>query len=445
MQMGDALVSTGLAAVGFNSVHLDDCIMNTQRNPTTNELEADPIRFPSGFKALGDYLHNRNISFALYTASSTSTCGGYPASKGYETLDAQTFAAWGTDYLKVDGCGDPTYYPTGYKLMGEALQNTNRSIVFSCSWPAYLGTDETVKPFSTMIADGCNLWRNYLDQGPTSGYLQGILEHFGNYSTTLAEWTGPGYYNDPDQLLIGLDCISDDLARSQMALYSILAAPLIMGNDVRKIKPSHLQILLNKDAIAVNQDPAVKAGIRLGGTAAQNAPTQVWYRSLANGDVAVALYNAGPAPSHPWHTNCDANAFNTTTNGYYAPKNPQPSSWCTIPEAFSEDLMNWYCCNTEDCAGYNYSSITNSGCWFTDTDGGFVAAENITGYVKNGFVPPSGSTQVISVDFASIGLFPGDPITVYDIWAQQVIMVTNASSYNATVPWQGTAFVRLSQ
>ncbi len=101
MTSADALVSTGLAAAGYNEVHLDDCIISSQRDPTTNKLVADPDRFPSGFKALGDYIHARNLTFGFYTAISSSTCSGLPGSRGYEELDAQTFASWGVDYLKV--------------------------------------------------------------------------------------------------------------------------------------------------------------------------------------------------------------------------------------------------------------------------------------------------------------------------------------------------------
>ncbi len=99
------------------------------------------------------------------------------------------------DYLKADGCGAADYYPTGYPAMGAALQASGRNITFSCSWPAYLGDDESQKPFASMIEAGCNLWRNYLDMGPTVGYLQGILRHFGQYSDVLARWAGPGHWN----------------------------------------------------------------------------------------------------------------------------------------------------------------------------------------------------------------------------------------------------------
>lgn len=175
----DALISTGLAAAGFSSVHLDDCIMAPERDRTTHELLADPVRFPSGFQALGTYFHERNLTFAMYTAESDTTCAGLPGSRGFEALDARTFAGWGADYLKADGCGDPTYYAQGYAAMGAALQATGRPIEFSCSWPAYLGSDETQKPFGAMVGDGCNLWRNYIDMGPTVGVSESASDGLG--------------------------------------------------------------------------------------------------------------------------------------------------------------------------------------------------------------------------------------------------------------------------
>ncbi len=382
-EQADALVSGGFLAAGYDTIHLDDCIVAKQRNSTTQRLEADPIRFPSGFAALGSYLHDRGVKFGVYTAISSTTCGGYPGSKGFEQLDADTFSEAGADYIKADGCGDPAYYPLGYPALGAALQATGRDIVYSCSWPAYLGDDEAAKPFAAFIASGCNLWRNYLDMGPTGGYAAGVLEHFGNYSRALAEWAGPGHFHDADMLLAGVEGVPEDLMQSQLALYCILALPLIMGNDLRAVSPRARAMLLNRGALAINQDPAGRAGVRL--TA---GPQQVWLRPLANGDVAVALYNAGPPPAHPWHTPCPA--FNATPGGRFVPSEPQPQGWCS--PALGQDLLEWYCCNTEDCAGYFFSAATGAGCMLKDVEGGWVPGDaNTTSYTKQGFIKPSGA------------------------------------------------------
>merc|ERR1711871_1628444 len=126
------------------------------RDPSTGALQPEPSRFPSGMAALGDHIHSKGATFGLYTAESSTTCGGYPASAGNEELDAKTFASWGVDYLKVDGCGQLDYYRDGYRAMGKALRESGRDIVYSCSWPAYIGSNESVKPFPEMIMDGCN-------------------------------------------------------------------------------------------------------------------------------------------------------------------------------------------------------------------------------------------------------------------------------------------------
>ena len=207
--------------------------LNPIRDPLTGRLVPNATRFPAGMQALGDYMHARGacaarrvsrsgstrtpsapppssdpdtragVKFGQYTAESSGTCAGYPASKGHEAIDAQTFADWGVDYLKVDGCGDPTYYADGYKLMGAALAATGRDITYSCSWPAYVGDNETQKPFATYIADGCNLWRNWDDIDCNWNSLSSIIQHWGDYGATLVKFAGPGHVHDPDMLLIG--------------------------------------------------------------------------------------------------------------------------------------------------------------------------------------------------------------------------------------------------
>jgi len=279
---------------GYKGIHMDDCWeqKSPSRDPCTGELVPEPTRFPNGMKVLGDYIHSKNATFGLYTAESPTTCGGYPASADHEDLDAKTFASWGVDYMKVDGCDQTgAYYKHGYKAMGTALQNSGRDIVYSCSWPAYTGSNESTKPFDEYIADGCNLWRNYADIQCNWDSLSDIIEHWGQYCRVLQPSAGPGHWHDMDMLLIGNGCVTEDEERTQMALWSILASPLIMGNDLRpgKVSDASKAILQNRDAIAVNQDPLGKMGLRLEET---STATQTWFRELSNGDVAVALYNA---------------------------------------------------------------------------------------------------------------------------------------------------------
>ena len=287
---------------------------NPRRDPVTQELSGDKIRFPSGIGSLGQYIRDKGLGFAMYTAESVSTCGGYPASKGYEDLDAKTFASWGTTYLKVDGCGDSNYYPTGYQKMGEALNNSGADIVYSCSWPAYIGDNETTKPFDTFIADGCNLWRNWDDIQCDWGSLSSIIDHWGDYGPSLQPYAGPGHWHDADMLLIGNGCITLEEERTQMAIWSIIASPLIMGNDMRNVSADSKKILFNKDAIAVNQDSLGRMGLRL--SASNSDPQQVWYRELANGDIAVALYNKQGQPQAAI-TGPPCESWDAVTGGYY--------------------------------------------------------------------------------------------------------------------------------
>ena len=301
--VADSLLSTGLAAAGYTRVHVDDCYQGSApgsglgRDYVTGALQADSIRFPAGMAALGAYLHSRGLSFGHYSAASVNTCDGFPGSKDFEFIDAETFAGWGVSYLKLDGCaiprGDHSYYATGFARMGAALNATGRSIVFSCSWPAYLGDDERTKPFAALIAMGCNLWRNWHDIQCRSDSLFSIIDHFGDYSRVLAPFAGPGHWHDPDQLLIGAGCLTADEERTQMAVWSILAAPLLMGNDPRNLPQASLAILTNAHAIAVDQDSMGRMGGRL--EASANATTQRWWRALENGDVAVGLMNRGLA------------------------------------------------------------------------------------------------------------------------------------------------------
>lgn len=425
---------------------MDDCWeeKNPPRDPVTKQLRADSVRFPNGMKALGDYIHGKGLGFAIYTAESTETCGGYPASLGNEMLDAQTFASWGVDYLKVDGCGNNADYPTGYAAMGAALEASGRPIVYSCSWPAYIGSNETVKPFGTMIMDGCNLWRNWDDIQCNWGSLGSIIDHWGDWGAVLAPYAGPGHWHDPDMLLIGNGCVSTDEERTQMAIWSIVAGPLIMGNDMRNVSQTSKAILTNADAIAVNQDPMGQMGVRLDNSS--SAPTQRWARNLANGDVAVALYNKAGAGQPPIPVGT-CPQWNHTTGGYYeacggSAGNVGQFSGLTRAQAQAA------CCNNPLCAGFSFepdaTGSTGGGYYKGNAMCGFVNDAGAEGYDKAGQIPSaSGQAVDITINFADINLY--GQVKVYDIWAQQQVAITTGSYTAKAVPYHGTAFLRLSQ
>lgn len=156
------MVSRGYLSVGYEYIIVDDCWLSKSRDPITGKLLPDPERFPSGIKLLADYVHSKGLKFGIYEDYGTLTCGGYPGSIDHLELDAQTFAEWGVDYVKLDGCyADIKQMDTGYPQMGEFLNKTNRPMVYSCSWPAY--QEGTIQPNYEKIAKYCNLWRNYDD------------------------------------------------------------------------------------------------------------------------------------------------------------------------------------------------------------------------------------------------------------------------------------------
>ena len=436
---------------GYDTIHIDDCWETKvpPRDPTTGRLVPNATRFPKGFAGLADYVHGLGVQFGIYSDEGTKTCGGYPGSKGHEKIDAQTFSDWGVDYLKLDGCNNAAAdYPAGYLAMGEALRAAGqRPITYSCSWPAYLGGDENTKPFGQMAAAGCNLWRNWDDIQCNWKSLESIIDHWGDYGPALQKAAGPGHWNDPDMLLVGNDCITDDEAETQMAMWSLFAAPLIMGNDARKIStPRARATLLNAHAIAVNQDPLGKQGLRV--TNASSAATQVWARELADGDVAVGLYNklGGGTPWTPPPIptgNCPA--WNHTTGGYVEAAGGASGDVGSFG-GLSAAAAQKACCANPKCVGFSFDPSNGSGFYKGNAAGGFVRNGAYEGYTLSGQIPPAnggGKPADITVDFAAdLGL--KGPVDVFDIWAQKTAGTFTGSYTAKGVAVHGTAFLRLS-
>ncbi len=447
----DALHKNKYIELGYTGIHMDDCWeeKNPPRDPNTGRLRPNSTRFPSGLKALGDYIHAKGATFGLYTAESPTTCGGYPASApNHEKIDAETFASWGVDYLKVDGCGPKDYYKGGYKAMGEALEESGRDIVYSCSWPAYINNgNETIQPFNEFIMDGCNLWRNWHDIQCNWQSLSSIIDHWGDYGSSLVPYAGPGHWHDMDMLLIGGHCISEDEERTQMAIWAISAAPLIMGNDLRNVSVNSKNILLNKDAIAVNQDALGQMGLRLTKTA--DAPTQIWARNLENGDVAVALYNKDSAKTiePPFdNSTCGTQQLQwvETTDGYYeacggAKGNIGSFEGKSLKEVQSE------CCDNVECAGFSFNPKSGDGFYKNNANCGVTKSNMYIGYTRKSAIPipPSNRTTAdITITFSDVHLY--GKIQVYDIWQQQLIGTFHNSYTSKNIPYHGTSFLRLS-
>lgn len=296
-EVADAFVDRGLQEAGYEFVVIDDG-WQIDRDPEGNIIE-HPERFPSGIKALADYIHARGLKFGLYSDAGYKTCGGLPGSRGYEYQDARSYASWGVDYLKYDWChtGHQSA-PDSYALMKDALVKAGRPIVFSiCEW----GVSQ---PWEWAPGVG-HLWRTTFDIRPCwdCGELthsNGVrIENFIGFTKILdqqvglAGYAGPGHWNDPDMLEVGNGDLSYDENVAHFSLWCILAAPLMLGNDPRSMSEEILAIVTNKEAIAVNQDPLGRQGRKV----RDDGDFEVWSKELHDGTRAVVLFNRSEYPA----------------------------------------------------------------------------------------------------------------------------------------------------
>ncbi|XP_064606127.1 LOW QUALITY PROTEIN: alpha-N-acetylgalactosaminidase-like [Liolophura sinensis] len=284
MEMADRMVADGYRDAGYTYVNIDDCWASKQRDANFR-LQADPKRFPDGIKNLAKYVHSKGLKLGIYGDFGILTCGGYPGSKFFLQTDAQTFAEWEVDMLKLDGCySDLSDMDVGYPLMSEFLNKTGRPILYSCSWPAYIVGSGI--PNYPKIAKYCNIWRNYADVQDSWDSVINIIEYYGNDTGNFSAVAGPGNFNDPDMLILGDFGLSYQQQRAQMALWAIMASPLFMSTDLRKIDPQSKNLLLNTNVIAINQDPLGIQGKRL----VTEGAIEVWARPiLPHGSVAFAV------------------------------------------------------------------------------------------------------------------------------------------------------------
>ncbi len=287
-QTADAMVSTGMKDAGFQYVIIDDC-WQTSRDRDGNII-ADPQKFPSGIKALADYIHGKGLKFGIYSDAGTKTCGGRPGSRGYEFQDARQYAAWGVDYLKYDWCSTTTQDAHAtYALMRQALDASGRPIVFSlCEWG-------TAKPWLWAKGIG-NLWRTTGDimdkwdgrkKWPGGDCCANGMLVILDMQDGLESYAGPGHWNDPDMLEVGNGGMTNTEYQSHFSLWSILAAPLIAGNDLRNMTPEIHGILTNKEVIAVDQDSLGREGRRVH----KDGDLEIWAKQLAGGNRAAVLFN----------------------------------------------------------------------------------------------------------------------------------------------------------
>ncbi|WP_327691531.1 ricin-type beta-trefoil lectin domain protein [Streptomyces sp. NBC_00461] len=298
-QAADAMVSSGMKAAGYQYVVVDDCWFNPQRDGAGN-LQADPNKFPSGMKALGDYIHSKGLKFGIYEAPNERTCaqavGNYPGStgsKGHEAQDAASFASWGVDYLKYDWCsssGTRDQQVAQFTLMRDALRATGRPIIYSInpnSLHAITGSTYNwgeVADLWRTTEDLLDVWQN----GNTNSYPMGVGNVL-DIDAPLAAQSGPGHWNDPDMLVVGRPGLTLTESQSHFALWSLLSAPLIAGNDIRTMSSDVSAILRNPRLLAVNQDSLGAGGRRV----RDDGNTEVFAKPLSDGSVAVGLFNRG--------------------------------------------------------------------------------------------------------------------------------------------------------
>ncbi|MCE4554300.1 glycoside hydrolase family 27 protein [Roseateles cellulosilyticus] len=285
-KQADAMAESGMRDAGYQYIVIDDCWQKSR--DADGNIQADPERFPSGIKALADYVHGKGLKFGLYSDAGSLTCGGRPGSAGHEFQDARQYARWGVDYLKYDWCHTgPRNAEAAYTIMAKALRESGRDIVLSiCEW----GTDHPERWGPTVG----HLWRTTGDiydawegQKDWSMGMTNILD----LQVERAAAAGPNGWNDPDMLEIGNGGMTVTEYESHFSLWAMLAAPLIAGNDMSKMDADTVRILTNKDVIAVDQDPLGKQGRRV----LRQGDLEVWVRPLQAGEFAAVLFNRGKA------------------------------------------------------------------------------------------------------------------------------------------------------
>lgn len=291
MSMADVMVSSGLADCGYKYVVIDDCWSCRERD-SQGRLVADPKKFPHGMKYVADYIHSRGLKFGMYNCAGNLTCAGFPGGFEHEYTDAETYAAWGVDYLKYDYCYHPMTIPGDvmYKRMAIALANCGRNILFSaCSWGAD-NTREWIKE------TGANMWR-------TTGDINDSWKSVKELCLLAPVSTKYGAINcfpDMDMLIngmhsrgnVGVSGCTDNEYRLHFSMWALLGSPLMIGCDIRSMDEFTRQTLMNREVLAINQDPDYNQAYDASRSALQERnETPVYVRLLANGDLAIGFFN----------------------------------------------------------------------------------------------------------------------------------------------------------
>ena len=286
-ETADAMVQHGLKDAGYQYVNIDDCWHGTRDE--NGNIRPDPQRFPSGMKALADYVHSKGLKLGIYSDAGATTCGGKPGSRGYEYQDARTYAAWGIDYLKYDWCDTKGLSAVGaYTTMRDALRKAGRPILFSiCEWGDNKPWDwaKEVGHSWRTTGDITACWNCEVNHGSWTSF--GVMSIVDKQSG-LRVHSGPGQWNDMDMLEVGMGMTPDE-DRAHFSLWAMMNSPLILGHDLRSMSETTRQIVTNREVIGINQD---KLGIQAW-RAVKDGEIEVWLKPLANDEWAVMLLNRG--------------------------------------------------------------------------------------------------------------------------------------------------------
>lgn len=288
--MADAMVASGMKDAGYQYVNIDDC-WHGQRDADGN-IQPDPRTFPSGMKALADYVHGKGLKLGIYSDAGNTTCAGRPGSRGHEYQDALAYARWGIDYVKYDWCDTKDINPVAaYTTMRDAIRKAGRPMLFSiCEW----GDNQ---PWDWAAAIG-HSWRTTGDIAPcwNCEHSHGSWSSLGvlailDKQAKLRKFAGPGHWNDMDMLEVG-NGMSEEEDRAHFSLWAMLASPLIAGNDLRTMSEATRRILTHRDMIAIHQDPLGVQAMKW----IDEGEVEVYLKALDQGGYAVLFLNRGDAP-----------------------------------------------------------------------------------------------------------------------------------------------------
>ncbi|KAI7690125.1 Alpha-N-acetylgalactosaminidase [Sarcoptes scabiei] len=287
--MVDRMAQDGYLEAGYNTVNIDDCWMEKERDPETKRLVADRQRFPNGIKHLVEYGRAKNVSIGIYQDIGTKTCAGFPGTysgnEDHSEIDSKTFAEWGVDSIKMDGCfAKLNEFNKKFTKYRKALEKQDHKIAFCCEWPSYLSSRIIEDVEFESIKQNCNYWRNYEDVVDSYESLQRIIFFYATHNNLYIKFNG-GWF-DPDMLTIGNNGLSLEQSKTQMNFWSMWSSPLFMSADLRTIRPEFKAILLNKNLIAINQDPLGIMATKI----IHNEKIQVWSKRLS------PICENGPSP-----------------------------------------------------------------------------------------------------------------------------------------------------